>query len=183
MANFDDLPIEVKIMILRTNNVGQLLKYFEINSQLKNLCQSDLLWKDLVIYKFGNVERIKDSWFETYKYLFRFSKIYILYYQFSNYENAGTVGQYGSFDKAFNSMIDYILKTRLMFTYPYNSFTNGFIKKYPQLHNLAYLNNSSSIEEVKKGLSLYLKEIEKNDHTYTIDTNKEFCICVFDIEF
>lgn len=182
MATFNDLPDEVKVIILKTNNLKELLKFREINSQFKNLCQSNLLWKDFVINKFGDVIKINNSWFETYKYFLIPSKAYLVTYK---QRESSIVGIYKCFDSALLSIINNIIEM------PPNAgeaFYDYFIDKYPEFIGIRttinfHLNMPKNIYdsfiekfnvEIDNYVKKYLIEVTKDNFIYHTWSNQLF---------
>lgn len=199
MATFDSLPNEIKAKILETNDPKELIKYCEINSQLKDLCQSDLFWKNLVIKKFGRTndkgnincpEKINDNWFNTYKFLHKHYKIYVLSHQGDYHHQILSIHK--SFDEAYASLINYLLSRPIMIGGPFDAY---FINKYTEFNDEMFElsskdtlpdNYESFIQKVKLELPDYLESIiEKCDNyfRYTIEYGEYFEISINEIPF
>lgn len=199
MMTFNDLPNEIKLLILKANDPKQLSKLREINSEFKILCESNLLWKDFVIKKFGYVddngeqlipEMINNSWYNTYIYLSRNSKLYVLTETDGYGDNM--IGIYKSFRLAFNSLLNYIIDNTI---YRHNfKFANIFFKNYPEFGGYCYLSDRDELPDdyeiykrkIRLAVSDYLKKknySEDGDGEYKLSNDCRFRICVTHISY
>lgn len=84
------------------------MNYCRINTEFNQLCRSDIFWKDLVNDKFGNVDKLCDSWYETYLYHYKYSKVYIL--NITTDCETEILGLFPNKELAFKYMINHIVE-------------------------------------------------------------------------
>lgn len=206
MISFDNLPNEIKFLIVKTDNPKQLSKLREINSNFKNLCESNLLWKDLVIKKFTHVddkgqqeipEMINNSWFKTYIFLSKNSRSYVLseIYKESKDSDYKIIGVYKSFRLACNSLLNYIIDEGLFIDDPFKDF---FLEFYPQFrvnfniyHSSRYklLDNDQKFKQkVRPALSHFLKKrqsgsLSEKQLEYKLDYSYSYRINITNISY
>ena len=73
----NNLPSDMQVELLANMDLNELRKLCTSNKQLRQLCQSELLWQRLVAHRFGKVELINNSWRETYIYYYQIIQPYI----------------------------------------------------------------------------------------------------------
>lgn len=187
MSTLEELPNELKAIIFRTDDPKELLNYCHINTQFNQLCRSDIFWRDLVFNKFGNVDKLCNSWYETYLYHYKYSKAYILT-SLSEGESR-ILGSFGEKILAF----DYIIKDIIKYpeTIENTEFMDIFLQDNP--NNDAYnvllklrRKDVRMINLVKDLLVSYLQDIEAPDDnlfTYVVkdDPYTEYQILVSNI--
>jgi hypothetical protein len=62
-----NLPLEIQLEILSKLNRRDLLHLCQVNTSWRNICKDELLWKILVFQDFGDINKLGNSWYDTYK--------------------------------------------------------------------------------------------------------------------
>lgn len=175
----ETLPIEIKALIFKTDDPQELLKYRLINKQSYELCSDDILWKDVVVSKFGQVRRLSNSWLETYKIHQELSLAYVV--TLVDYDEFHVLGLYDNKESALMCIIDSAKPNRLP-----SNFVIKFIINHPEYNTFIIddflyggMDKTDSdvnylyqkiYTDVKKYLMIYLKDIEeilgKDDFIY-----------------
>jgi len=164
------LPNELLLQILNIQDATQLTKLCQINKLFSTLCRDELLWRRLVNMKFGHVDKICDSWFETFKSLLR--KTYIVIEK--DYGGSITLlGVYYDRNKAINELTDYIMDSEIYSPDYYNqhNYSPEFIRELEDFGVL--LDNEDK--------SRFLNEYKNNIiNTLSMDTSQKIYVEIAD---
>lgn len=86
----DTLPKEIKLLFLSYLNVDELINNLLVSKEFYNICKSDILWMPLIKKKFGNVDKINGSWYNSFLHYRKYEKVFILSYDYGGFYIIGT---------------------------------------------------------------------------------------------
>lgn len=66
MCSFDCIPLEIKLKIISLVDISTLKNILLVNRDTYSLCKNEIIWKNIVINKYGNINKI-NTWYLTYE--------------------------------------------------------------------------------------------------------------------
>src|SRR5919106_8952 len=74
----DSLPSELIIKIMGYMKIRDLLSILLLNHKFNGLIKEEAIWKKFVMDDFGQVDKINDNYYLTYRHYKKYTQVYLL---------------------------------------------------------------------------------------------------------
>lgn len=144
---------EVVLEIIEGLDYDEILKLCQVDKRFSNICKDESIWLNMVKSRYGNVDKICNSWYETFKYYTTHKYAYLVTIEDELDESTSIRGLFYNKSGAFNFIVNFIVENPLYLALPEdNSISDAYIKFIDQ----NYSDNDSKL------LNLYLSELISN---------------------